>query len=125
MSPIGGGSVSPTASVKALSPASTCASTPSVMRATVTWHHVTGAQTETVDRQRVAPLATGIVLPFAAIAAVLHCAASILGDGYWFDEVYVLAIGRPLRPRWPISLHLVRRPRCASPLCWRLPARSW
>jgi hypothetical protein len=24
----------------------------------------------------------------------LHCAASTLGSGYWFEEVYMLAIGR-------------------------------
>src|SRR4029079_1168241 len=28
------------------------------------------------------------------LTAVLHCIASAFGDGYWFDEVYMLAIGR-------------------------------
>jgi 4-amino-4-deoxy-L-arabinose transferase-like glycosyltransferase len=30
----------------------------------------------------------------ALVVAVLHCAAGALGSGYWFDEVYMLAIGR-------------------------------
>jgi hypothetical protein len=33
-------------------------------------------------------------MPIAAIVAVLHCAAIFFGGGYWFDEVYMLAIGR-------------------------------
>jgi hypothetical protein len=30
----------------------------------------------------------------ALVVSVLHCASSALGSGYWFDEVYMLAIGR-------------------------------
>jgi Dolichyl-phosphate-mannose-protein mannosyltransferase len=55
---------------------------------------VTTAQTDTgLDRQ-VAPFAAGVVLPVAGLVAVLHCVASAFGDAYWFDEVYMLAIGR-------------------------------
>jgi len=73
---------------------------------------VTSAQAETSPGQRISPFASGVVLPIAAITAVLHCIASAFGDGYWFDEVYMLAIGRyhldwdrpirrPWRLRWP------------------------
>ena len=45
------------------------------------------------------------------MTAVLHCIASAFGGGYWFDEVYMLTIGRyhldwdqlisrPWRLRW-------------------------
>jgi hypothetical protein len=34
-----------------------------------------------------------VVVAIAAITAVSHCIASAFG-GYWFDEVYMLAIGR-------------------------------
>jgi hypothetical protein len=47
---------------------------------------VTAAQTDTIPGQRIAL--------FAALTGVLHCFASIFGGGYWFDEVYMLAIGR-------------------------------
>ncbi|ORA28802.1 glycosyl transferase family 39 [Mycobacterium aquaticum] len=30
----------------------------------------------------------------AAVTALAHCVATLLGTGYWFDEVYMLAIGR-------------------------------
>ncbi|MGH4022975.1 MAG: hypothetical protein ACRDRV_00130, partial [Pseudonocardiaceae bacterium] len=39
------------------------------------------------------PFARWAVLPIAAVVAVAHLAASFVG-GYWFDEVYMLAIGR-------------------------------
>lgn len=39
------------------------------------------------------PFARWAVLPIAAVVAVVHFAASF-GRGYWFDEVYMLAIGR-------------------------------
>jgi hypothetical protein len=55
---------------------------------------VTAAQTDTATGQRIAPFAVGVVLPIAAVTAVLHGIASIFGGGYWFDEVYMLAIGR-------------------------------
>jgi hypothetical protein len=64
------------------------------MASTVTWTHVTAARTETNAGQRIAPFAAGVVLPTAAVTAVLHCIASAFGDSYWFDEVYMLAIGR-------------------------------
>ena len=54
---------------------------------------MTAAQTDTIPGQRIAPFAAGVVLPMAAVTAVLHSVASIFG-GYWFDEVYMLAIGR-------------------------------
>ena len=41
---------------------------------------------------RHSPAAT--VVSVAVVVRVLHCAASTLGHGYWFDEVYMLAIGR-------------------------------
>lgn len=38
--------------------------------------------------------AAASILPIAALTALAHCAAALLGTGYWFDEVYMLAIGR-------------------------------
>jgi hypothetical protein len=64
------------------------------MDSTVTWTHVTEAQTDTTAGQRISPFAAGAVLPIAAVTAVLHCIATTFGKGYWFDEVYMLAIGR-------------------------------
>jgi hypothetical protein len=64
------------------------------MAPTVTWSRVTSAQSETAAGQRISAFAAGAVLPIAAVTAVLHCLASALGDGYWFDEVYMVAIGR-------------------------------
>jgi 4-amino-4-deoxy-L-arabinose transferase-like glycosyltransferase len=40
------------------------------------------------------PFATRGVLGIAGVVAVLHCTATAFGSGYWFDEVYMLAIGR-------------------------------
>lgn len=54
---------------------------------------MTTDQLDTASGPRVAPFAATVVLPIAGIAALLHCAASAFG-GYWFDEVYMLAIGR-------------------------------
>lgn len=34
------------------------------------------------------------IVSIAALDTILHCAATTLGSGYWFDEVYMLAIGR-------------------------------
>jgi hypothetical protein len=39
------------------------------------------------------PFARGPVLVIAAVAAAAHFAASFAA-GYWFDEVYMLAVGR-------------------------------
>ena len=61
---------------------------------TVSWRYVTSAVHETSTDRPVAPFATGIVGPISVAVAVLHCVASALGTGYWFDEVYMLAIGR-------------------------------
>ncbi len=61
---------------------------------TVSWRYVTSAVHETSTDRSVAPFATGIVVPISVAVAVLHCVASALGAGYWFDEVYMLAIGR-------------------------------
>ncbi|MCW2512201.1 MAG: glycosyl transferase family 39 [Mycobacterium sp.] len=44
--------------------------------------------------RRVHPFVTWPVLSMAALVAVLHCAATLFGRSYWFDEVYVLATGR-------------------------------
>lgn len=35
-----------------------------------------------------------MVLPIAGLVALMHLGAAALGGGYWFDEVYMLAIGR-------------------------------
>ena len=66
------------------------------MAPTVSWPYVTAAQPDTIPGKHIAPFAAGVVLPIAALTAVLHCFASIFGGGYWFDEVYMLAIGRYL-----------------------------
>src|SRR5687768_3657323 len=42
---------------------------------------------------RTVPFARGPVLSIAAVVAVAQTAASLVG-GYWFDEIYMLAIGR-------------------------------
>ena len=54
---------------------------------------MTIARLDTAADRRIAPFAAGVVLPIAGVVALLHCAASVFG-GYWFDEVYMLAIGR-------------------------------
>jgi 4-amino-4-deoxy-L-arabinose transferase-like glycosyltransferase len=49
----------------------------------------------TADPPRSVPkFAATAVLPVAAVTALAHCVATLLGRGYWFDEVYMLAIGR-------------------------------
>jgi hypothetical protein len=63
------------------------------MAPTVTWTYVTATETDPIPGQRIAPFAAGVVLPIAAVTAVLHSVASVFG-GYWFDEMYMLAIGR-------------------------------
>ncbi len=55
---------------------------------------MTTAQTDRPPAGTIEPFAAGVVLPIAAIVAVLHCVESIFESGYWFDEVYMLAIGR-------------------------------
>ena len=55
---------------------------------------MTSLRTDTSAGPRISPFAAGSVLPIAAATAVLHCIAGVLGKGYWFDEVYMLAIGR-------------------------------
>jgi hypothetical protein len=42
----------------------------------------------------VLPFATRCVLGIAGVVAVLHCTATAFGSRYWFDEMYMLAIGR-------------------------------
>jgi len=42
----------------------------------------------------VPPFAVRGVLGIAGAVALLHCAAIAFGTSYWFDEVYMLAIGR-------------------------------
>ena len=54
---------------------------------------MTATQLDTPSGRRIAPFAADVVLPITGIVAVLHCAASVFG-GYWFDEVYMVAIGR-------------------------------
>ena len=46
------------------------------------------------DGRTVPPFATRGVLGIAGVVALLHCAATVSGTSYWFDEVYMLAIGR-------------------------------
>jgi hypothetical protein len=46
------------------------------------------------DGAAAAPFATRAVLGIAVVVAILHCAATPFSSGYWFDEVYMLAIGR-------------------------------
>jgi predicted membrane-bound dolichyl-phosphate-mannose-protein mannosyltransferase len=94
---------------------------------------------DTLTDQRVPRFATGVVVPIAVFVTVLHCAASTLGDDHWFDEVYMLAIGRldwgsadqpPLAPalaalmdwlapgsQFVRALPAARRPAARS--CWR------
>jgi len=55
---------------------------------------VSTAATEVASTRRVPPFAAAAVISVALVVVVLHCAASALGRGYWFDEVYMLAIGR-------------------------------
>ncbi|MDO3636187.1 ArnT family glycosyltransferase [Mycolicibacterium arseniciresistens] len=55
----------------------------------------TATNTGTAARHvAVAPFAAALVLPVAALTAVLHAVAAVAGPAYWFDEVYMLAIGR-------------------------------
>jgi len=49
---------------------------------------------DTLANRRVPPFAATAVVPIAVVVTILHCAASTLGDDHWFDEVYMLAIGR-------------------------------
>ncbi|MFD6895114.1 glycosyltransferase family 39 protein [Rhodococcus sp. NPDC060086] len=45
--------------------------------------------------EQVHSFAGRVVWPIAAVVAVAHLVAAVVGgDGYWFDEVYMLAIGR-------------------------------
>jgi hypothetical protein len=55
---------------------------------------VTSAATETSLERSVEPFTRAAIVRVAALVTVLHCAASTLGSGYWFDEAYMLAIGR-------------------------------
>jgi Dolichyl-phosphate-mannose-protein mannosyltransferase len=64
------------------------------MPATVTWAYVISAEIDSVTDRSVPRFATGVVVPVALVVTVLHCVASTLGDEHWFDEVYMLAIGR-------------------------------
>ncbi|HYZ68022.1 MAG TPA: glycosyltransferase family 39 protein, partial [Mycobacterium sp.] len=49
---------------------------------------------DALAERSVPPFATSIVIPIAAVVTILHCVASTLGNDNWFDEVYMLAIGR-------------------------------
>jgi len=49
---------------------------------------------EIAPERSVARFATRPIALLAAAVAVLHCVAGALGENYWFDEVYMLAIGR-------------------------------
>lgn len=60
---------------------------------TVSWRYVTSAAVETTTDRPVAPFAVRTVSSLAVFVAVLHCAAATFAHGYWFDEVYMLAIG--------------------------------
>ena len=63
------------------------------MSPTLTWGHVTTSQTTSDSGPLVAPFAARVVLPIAGLVGLVHCAAAAFGEGYWFDEVYMLAIG--------------------------------
>jgi hypothetical protein len=79
----------------------------------------------------VPPFARRAVLSVATVVAVAHVAASVVG-GYWFDEVYMLAIGRnhlvwgsadqppvvPLLAALTDALAPGRSWRCGCPPCW-------
>lgn len=45
------------------------------------------------DGRTVPPFATRGVLRIAGAVALLHCTATAFGTSYWFDEVYMLAVG--------------------------------
>jgi 4-amino-4-deoxy-L-arabinose transferase-like glycosyltransferase len=73
--------------------------------------------------------ATGVVL-IAGVVALAHLAAAAVTDGYWFDEAYMLAIGRhhldwgsvdqpPLTPMVALLADTIGR---GSSLVLRLPA---
>ena len=92
------------------SSASTCASIPSAMAPTVTWTYVTAAQTDTIPGQRIAPFAAGVVLPIAALTAVLHCVASVFGAATgstrctcWPSAAITSTGGRPISRRWRLG----------------------
>ena len=55
---------------------------------------MTSAAVDTATDRRIPPFATAAIVSIAALDTILHCVASTLGNGYWFDEVYMLAIGR-------------------------------
>lgn len=46
------------------------------------------------DPKPIAPFASGPVWVIAAVVATTQLTAALLGSNYWFDEVYMLAIGR-------------------------------
>jgi 4-amino-4-deoxy-L-arabinose transferase-like glycosyltransferase len=46
------------------------------------------------DTKPITPFASRPVWAIAGVVAVAQLAAALLGPGYWFDEVYMLAIGR-------------------------------
>ena len=75
------------------SSASTCASIPSAMAPTVTWTYV-GHRNRCGDRQQRSAICARSGRPIAVFVAGVHCVASTFGDDQWFDEVYMLAIGR-------------------------------
>ncbi|MDQ2637052.1 MAG: glycosyltransferase family 39 protein, partial [Actinomycetota bacterium] len=73
----------------------TLASMPSAIRQTLAWRLMTAAQLDTThDQHPTTGFAAKVVLLMAGLVAVLHCVAASLAEGYWFDEVYMLAIGR-------------------------------
>ena len=92
--------------------------------------YVTTTRTETTGDRQIAPFATGVVLPIAGIVAVLHCAAGAFGGAYWFDEVYMLAIGRnhldwgsaDQPPMAPLLAHLMDGVASGSMIALRVPA---
>jgi hypothetical protein len=93
---------------------------------------VTSAVDETSTDRPVARFAAGPVFSVAAVVAVVHCVASTFGRGYWFDEVYMLAIGRnhldwgsaDQPPVTPAVAALVDRVAPGSQLMLALPAAA-
>lgn len=62
-------------------------------------------------RAEVHPLARTAVLPIAGVVGAAHLVAAAVTGGYWFDEAYMLALGRH-HLDWG-SVDQPRSPRCS------------
>lgn len=73
--------------------------------------HTEGAAS--LEQVQVHPFAGCVVWPIATVVALAHLVAAVAGrNGYWFDEVYMLAIGRDHLTSVPPISRRSRR-------CWR------